>query len=98
LKKAIGTVFQGAAWQRCRMHFMRNDLSVVPKGSKDMVASMLGRSHPKVAAMLGDAEHDLLAFASFPQRHWRQIWSTNPVNGTGEQGDQTPHRRRRRVP
>ena len=51
------------------MHFMRNDLSVVPKGSKDMVASMLGRSHPKVAAMLGDAEHDLLAFASFPQRH-----------------------------
>ena len=40
---------------------------------------MLGRSHPKVAAMLGDARHDLLAFASFPQRHWRQIWSTNPL-------------------
>ena len=40
---------------------------------------MLARSHPKVAAMLTDAEHDLLAFASFPQRHWRQIWSTNPL-------------------
>ena len=25
------------------------------------------------------AEYDLLAFASFPQRHWRQIWSTNPL-------------------
>jgi len=102
LKKAIGTVFQGAAWQRCRVHFMRNVLSVVPKGSQDMVASiirtifaqpdrehihsqfqevttMLKRSHPKVAVMLDEARHDLLAFAGFPQRHWLQIWSTNPL-------------------
>ena len=28
LKKAIGTVFQGAGWQRCRVHFMRNVLVV----------------------------------------------------------------------
>jgi len=40
---------------------------------------MLGRSHPKVAAMLTDAQPDLLAFAAFPRRHWRQIWSTNPI-------------------
>ena len=102
LKKAIGTVFQGASWQRCRVHFMRNVLSIVPKGSQDMVASiirtifaqpdrehiqkqfaevttMLARSHPKVAAMLDDARPDLLAFAGFPHRHWRQIWSTNPL-------------------
>lgn len=102
LKKAIDTVFQGASWQRCRVHFMRNILAVVPKGSQDMVASvirtvfaqpdaehigkqfievvaMLGRSHPKVAVMLDDARDDLLAFAGFPQRHWRQIWSTNPL-------------------
>ena len=102
LKKAIGTVFQGAGWQRCRVHFMRNVLAVVPKGSQEMVASiirtifaqpdrqhiqkqfrevttMLGRSHPKVAVMLTDAEPDLLAFAAFPRRHWRQIWSTNPL-------------------
>ena len=102
LKKAIGTVFQGAGWQRCRVHFMRNVLAVVPKGSQEMVASiirtifaqpdrehilkqfaevttMLGRSHPKVAAMLTEAEGDLLAFAGFPRRHWRQIWSTNPL-------------------
>jgi len=102
LKKAIGTVFQGASWQRCRVHFMRNVLSIVPKGSQDMVASiirtifaqpdrehiqkqfaevttMLARSHPKVAAMLDDARPDLLAFAGFPHRHWRQISSTNPL-------------------
>ena len=102
LKKAIGTVFQGASWQRCRVHFMRNVLSIVPKGSQEMVASiirtifaqpdkehvltqfdevtrMLTRSHPKVAAMLEDAKGDVLAFTGFPQRHWRQIWSTNPL-------------------
>jgi putative transposase len=102
LKKAIGTVFQGASWQRCRVHFMRNVLGAVPKASGEMVASiirtifaqpdgkhvntqfdevarMLERSHPKVAVMLHDARHDLLAFAEFPLKHWRQVWSTNPL-------------------
>ena len=41
MKKAIGTVFQGASWQRCRVHFMRAVLSIVPKGSQDMVASII---------------------------------------------------------
>ena len=81
---------------------MRNVLAVVPKGTQDMVASiirtifaqpdaphvraqfdevarMLQRSHPKVAQMLEDAKEDLLAFTNFPQKHWRQIWSTNPL-------------------
>lgn len=43
----------------------------------DVIAGMLGRQLPKVEAMMVDAEPDLLAFASFPQPHWRQIWSTN---------------------
>ena len=29
--------------------------------------------------MLNDARPDLLASAGFPLRHWRQIWSTNPL-------------------
>jgi len=29
--------------------------------------------------MLDEARHDLLAFACFRQRHWRQIWSTNTL-------------------
>jgi putative transposase len=41
LKKAIGTVFQGASWQRCRVHQMRNMLSVVPRASQEMVASVI---------------------------------------------------------
>ena len=39
LKAAIGAVFVGAAWQRCRVHFMRNVLSRVPKASAEMVAA-----------------------------------------------------------
>jgi putative transposase len=29
----------GAAWQRCRVHFLRNVLAQVPKGSAEMVAA-----------------------------------------------------------
>ena len=41
LKQAIATVFIGASWQRCRVHFMRNVLAVVPKGNADMVAAAI---------------------------------------------------------
>ncbi len=39
LKAAIGAVFVGASWQRCRVHFMRNVLAKVPKASAEMVAA-----------------------------------------------------------
>ncbi len=29
--------------------------------------------------MLENAAEDLLAFTSFPQAHWRKLWSTNPL-------------------
>lgn len=45
----------------------------------DVVVRMLTRSHPKIAEMLESARTDLLAFAEFPSPHWRQIWSTNPL-------------------
>jgi len=41
LKAAIGSVFLGAGWQRCRVHFMRNVLAVVPKGNQEMVAAAI---------------------------------------------------------
>lgn len=102
LKQGVAAVFQGSSWQRCRVHFMRNVLSVVPKGNSEMVAAairtifaqpdpdhvaeqfdviagMLGRQAPKVETMMNDAKEDLLAFTGFPQAHWRQLWSTNPL-------------------
>ncbi len=41
LKEAIGSVLAGASWQRCRVHFMRNALSRVPKGAQHMVAAAI---------------------------------------------------------
>ncbi len=39
LVKALGRAFQGAAHQRCRVHFARNLLAHVPKGQADYVAA-----------------------------------------------------------
>jgi transposase-like protein len=41
LKGAIAAVLQGASWQRCRTHFMRNVLCLVPKGAQQMVAATI---------------------------------------------------------
>lgn len=102
LKKAIAAVILGAAWQRCRVHFMRNVLAKVPRGHQEMVAAairtifaqpdqaavfeqfgrigtMLTGEFGEVAAMLGGARDDLLAFSIFPVEHWRKLWSTNPL-------------------
>jgi len=102
IREAVATVMLGSAWQRCRVHFVRNVLARVPRGSAEMVAAairtifaqpdadavaeqferiadMLARQFPDVGRMLRDARQDLLAFAAFPSAHWRQIWSTNPL-------------------
>jgi putative transposase len=41
LKSAVGAVLQGASWQRCRVHFMRNALSLVPKAAQQMVGATI---------------------------------------------------------
>jgi putative transposase len=41
LRQAIAKVFSGASWQRCRVHFMRNLLSVVPKTAQETVAAVV---------------------------------------------------------
>jgi len=38
LKQAISAVLIGSAWQRCRVHVLRNVLAQVPKGSAEMVS------------------------------------------------------------
>ena len=67
LKAAIGAVLLGASWQRCRVHFLRNALAVVPKGNAEMVAAAVrtvfaqpdaehvGEQFDTIAAMLGRA-------------------------------------------
>ena len=41
LVAAIRTVFLGSAWQRCRVHFVRDVFSVIEKGSGEMVAATI---------------------------------------------------------
>jgi putative transposase len=41
LKGAVEAVLQGASWQRCRVHFMRNALSLVPKTAQQMMGATI---------------------------------------------------------
>jgi len=41
LKEAIAAVLGGAVWQRCRVHFMRNVLSRVPRAAQSRVAAFI---------------------------------------------------------
>ena len=51
LKDAIATVLDGASWQRCRAHFMRNLLNKVPKSAGDFVATL-------VRSIFAQPDHD----------------------------------------
>ncbi len=102
LVAAIGRCIQGAAHQRCRVHFARNLLAMIPKGHQamvsaafktvfaqvsgedmhtqwDQVTTTLEDRFPKAAALMTGAKEEVLAFTAFPSEHWRQIWSTNPL-------------------
>jgi len=43
------------------------------------VADQLRAKLPKLAALLDEAEIDVLAFMAFPREHWDKISSTNPI-------------------
>ncbi|GAA2924357.1 hypothetical protein GCM10010478_26030 [Streptomyces erythrogriseus] len=45
---------------------------------KAQLRHVLDAKFPKAAAHLDTAQHDLLAFTTFPREIWRQIWSNNP--------------------
>jgi transposase-like protein len=70
LKAAIATVLLGAAWQRCRVHFLRNVLSRIPKGSAQMVLAAIRTiwAQPD-AALVGEQLNEIAAKLEprFPQ-------------------------------
>ena len=43
------------------------------------IANRLEDQFPDVAAALRATREDLLAFSAFPLKHWRKLWSTNPL-------------------
>ncbi len=60
-------------------------LAAAPRVSSPVSAAMRRakvegrRQFPAVEAMLRDAKDDLLAFTGFPVAHWKETWSTNPL-------------------
>src|SRR3712207_4021672 len=68
LKGAIGSVMLGAAWQRCRVHFLRNVLAVVPKGNAEMVAAAIRTVFAKP-----DADHVAEQFDAIATMLGRQL-------------------------
>jgi transposase-like protein len=43
------------------------------------VCDRLETSFPKAAAILAEAEDDVLAYLPCPREHWTRVWSTNPL-------------------
>ena len=102
LTGAIAAVLHGAGWQRCRVHFVRNALALVPKNAQSLVAATIRTAFaqpdaasareqwrrvadgfrprfPRLAALMDEAEAEVLAYTAFPVAHWRQVWSNNPL-------------------
>jgi transposase-like protein len=40
---------------------------------------LLRPKYPAAAAIVEEAEHDVLSYMAFPSQHWRQLHSTNPL-------------------
>jgi putative transposase len=100
--KAAVTKVLSTAWQRCRVHFMRNVLAHAGKSGRRVVAAFIATAFaqdtpeaarsqwrtvsdqirskvPKLAAIMDEAEADVLAYMTFPREHRAKLHSTNPI-------------------
>ncbi len=67
LKGAIAKVFIGAAWQRCRVHFMRNAMGRVTKANAEMVAAAIRTIFAQPDAEAVAAQFDRIVSTLDPQ-------------------------------
>ena len=69
LKDAIASVLRGAAWQRCRTHFMRNLLTKVPKAATGVVASLVRSifAQPDADSVRAQLARTVEQLARYPQ-------------------------------
>lgn len=51
------------------------------------VCALLGPRFPKVVELLEEAEEEILAFYDFPPEHWRQLYSTNPLERLNQRAE-----------
>ena len=101
IKAAVSKVFS-CAWQRCRVHFMRNVHAHAGRSGKRVVSAFIATAFaqddagaagtqwrrvaaqlrpkvPKLAALMDEAEPDVLAYMAFPKEHWTKLHSANPL-------------------
>ena len=67
LMNAIEITMAGVAWQRCRVHFMRNVLARVPKGQAEMVAAAIRTIFAQPTGPLVRAQVETIALMLEPQ-------------------------------
>ncbi|SNR71395.1 Transposase (or an inactivated derivative) [Actinomadura mexicana] len=68
LVEAIGATLPGAAWQRCRTHYLRNLLTRVPKSAQPWVATLVRTIFDQPAAEEVHAQHARVV-ASLEAKH-----------------------------
>jgi len=49
------------------------------------VTEMLRKQFPSAVPVMEAARDDVLAFLHCPQKHWRKVWSTNPLEHLNKQ-------------
>ena len=57
LVAAIGSALPGAAWQRCRTHYLRNLLTTVPKAAQPHVAAQVRTTVDQADAVTAQYDH-----------------------------------------
>jgi hypothetical protein len=69
LKKAISRVLTGTAWQRCRVHFMRNILARAPKSAQQEVSAAVRTvfAQPDLAAAREQLRRVAARLAGYPK-------------------------------
>ena len=61
-----------------RSIFGQPDLKTVKAQCRQVIDQLERLGFEQIAEMISEAEADILAFATFPKQHWKQIWSNNP--------------------
>lgn len=69
---------QGFVSAAVRNIFVQPDLKAA-KEALTRAAELVEERCPRAAELLLEAEDDILAYMNFPEKHWRQIKSTNPL-------------------
>ena len=54
-------------------------LKIIHLNSAARLSEKARPTHPKLAALMDEAEHDVLAYMSFPREHRQKLHSTNPI-------------------